>query len=204
VGPPLSETEVKIDDSGELLIRGPQIMKGYYKDKKATDEVITKDRWFKTGDMARIDEDGYVTITGRIKDIIVTAGGKNISPQNIENSLKASEYIEQVAVIGDRRKFLSALVVPSFENLEKWALKEGVEFTNREDLINNGLVKALFQKEIDEIMKNFARVEQIRKFTLMGEEWTQETGEITPSLKVKRRVIDSKYGDFIEAMYPPD
>ncbi len=202
VGPALSETKVKISDEGELLIKGPQVMKGYYKNPKATAEVMTRDGWFRTGDLARIDEDGYVAITGRIKDIIVTAGGKNISPQNIENDLKSSKYIEQVAVIGDRRKYLSALIIPSFENLQKFAKSKGISFSGNSDLVTNEQVRDLIQGEISRIMKSYARVEQIRKFTLLEAEWTQDTGEITPSLKVKRRVVEDKYKDFIESMYP--
>ncbi len=202
VGPPLSETKVKISNEGELLIKGPQVMKGYYKNKKATDEVFTKDGWFRTGDMARIDEDGYVAITGRIKDIIVTAGGKNISPQNIENDLKSSKYIEQVAVIGDRRKYLSALIIPSFENLQKWAKGRRITFSGNSDLANDPAVNEMIRGEINRIMKSYARVEQIRKFTMLDAEWTQDTGEITPSLKVKRKVVEEKYHDYIEAMYP--
>ncbi|MBN2158508.1 MAG: long-chain fatty acid--CoA ligase [Spirochaetes bacterium] len=204
VGPTLSETKVKISDEGELLIKGPQVMKGYYKNPKATAEVFTRDGWFRTGDMARIDEDGYVSITGRIKDIIVTAGGKNISPQNIENDLKSSKYIEQVAVIGDRRKYLSALIIPSFENLQKWAKAKGLPAATNKDLVNSTEVYALMQGEIERIMKNYARVEQIRKFALLDAEWTQDTGEITPSLKVKRRVVEEKYKNAIESMYPSD
>jgi long-chain acyl-CoA synthetase len=204
VGPPLSETKVKISNDGELLIKGPQIMKGYYKNPKATAEVFTKDGWFRTGDMAKIDADGYVAITGRIKDIIVTAGGKNISPQNIENSLKASKYIEQVAIIGDRRKYLSALIIPSFENLQKWARSKGISYSDNKDLVNNTEVNAIIQEEITKLMKDYARVEQIRKFTLLDAEWTQDTGEITPSLKVKRRVVEDKYSKLIENMYPAD
>ncbi|MBN1497163.1 MAG: long-chain fatty acid--CoA ligase [Spirochaetes bacterium] len=202
VGPPLSETRVKISDEGELLIKGPQVMKGYYKNPKATAEVFTKDGWFKTGDLARFDEDGYVSITGRIKDIIVTAGGKNISPQNIESSLKASKFIEQVAIIGDRRKYLSALIIPAFDTLEKWAKSKGIAFSDVNDLVRNPEVNRMMQEEISRLMKSYARVEQIRKFTLMNAEWTQDTGEITPSLKVKRRVVEEKYRDEIEAMYP--
>lgn len=204
VGPCLSETKVKISDEGELLIKGPQIMKGYFKNKKATAEVFTKDGWFKTGDLARIDEDGYVMITGRIKDIIVTAGGKNISPQNIEGDLKSSKYIEQVAVIGDRRKYLSALVIPSFDNLKKWADKKGIEYQSNAHLVSSTGVHDLLRQEIDRLTRHYARVEQIRKFTLLDAEWTQDTGEITPSLKVKRRVVESKYNGAIEAMYPPE
>lgn len=202
VGPALSETKVKISDEGELLIKGPQVMKGYYKNPKATKEVFTRDGWFRTGDLARIDEDGYVAITGRIKDIIVTAGGKNISPQNIENSLKASKYIEQVAIIGDRRKYLSALIIPSFENVQKWAKAKGLSFASNTDMVNSKEVYNLIQGEITREMKSYARVEQIRKFSLLDAEWTQDTGEITPSLKVKRKVVEEKYKNIIESMYP--
>ena len=201
VGPPVKDTTVKISDEGEILIKGPQVMLGYYKNKAATDEVFTKDKFFKTGDIGVIDEDGFLAITGRIKDIIVTAGGKNISPQNIEGSLKSSRYIEQVAIIGDRRKFLSALIVPTFEELTKWAKKEGIVFTSEDDLINNDLVNAMIGEEVKKYTQQFARVEQIRKFRLLSSEWSQATGELTPSLKVKRRVIDEKYGNEIDTMY---
>ncbi|HOO72343.1 MAG TPA: long-chain fatty acid--CoA ligase [Spirochaetota bacterium] len=201
VGPALKDTTIKISDEGEILIKGPQVMKGYYKNPQATKEVFTSDGFFKTGDIGVIDEDGYLAITGRIKDIIVTSGGKNISPQNIENSLKTSLYIEQVAVIGDNRKYLAALVVPTFPELQKWAKKNGIAFTGNADLITNPKVLELFDSEIKNNMKGFARVEQIRKFQLLDAEWSQESGELTPSLKVKRRVINDKYTNEIESLY---
>jgi long-chain acyl-CoA synthetase len=204
VGPAVKDTICKIGEGGEILIKGPQVMMGYYKNEEATKEVFTKDGFFRTGDIGEIDGDGYLKITGRIKDIIVTSGGKNISPQNIENSLMASPYIEQVAVIGDNRKYLSALIVPSFENLEKWASERGISYGSRRELLSNDQVVALFEKEIEENMKDFARVEQIRKFTLLDTLWSQETGELTPTLKVKRRVISQKYSRHIDAMYPAD
>lgn len=204
IGPPLCETKVKISEEGEYLIKGPQVMQGYYKNKKATDEAFTSDGWFRTGDMAVIDEEGYVRITGRIKDIIVTAGGKNISPQNIENSLKESQYIEQVAVIGDRRKYLSALVIPAFDNLAAWAKSNNIAYTDYNELVQNPQVIAMIEEEIKKYTKQFARVEQIRKFSLLDAEWTQDTGELTPSLKVKRRIIEDKYGDVIDSMYPTE
>ena len=204
VGPPLKNTNIKISDEGEILVKGPQVMKGYYKNKAATKEVFTKDNYFRTGDIGIIDELGRLSITGRIKDIIVTAGGKNISPQNIENSLKESKYIEQVAVIGDKRKYLSALIIPAFDELKKWAKRKGVEFTDTTDLIAKSEVNELIGNEIDKYTKNFARVEQIRKFNLLDAEWSQETGELTPTLKIKRRVIDEKYAKEIESMYPND
>lgn len=201
IGPAIPETTLKVSDEGELLIKGPQVMKGYYKNTKATNEVMTKDGFFRSGDMARVDEDGFYSITGRIKDIIVTAGGKNISPQNIENSLKESKFIEQVAIIGDKRKYLSALIIPAFEALEKWAKQNGVEYNEIEDLIKKGEVLTLISEEIEKRTKQFARVEQIRKFTLLKAEWTQDTGELTPTQKVKRRIIDEKYAKEIESMY---
>jgi long-chain acyl-CoA synthetase len=204
VGPPLKDTEVKIGEGGEILIKGPQVMMGYYKNKEATDEVFTNDGFFRTGDIGEIDSEGYLKITGRIKDLIVTSGGKNISPQNIENSLKASNYIEQVAVIGDNRKYLSALIVPAFTELENWAKNTSIIFSSRKELINDPAVYRLFEQEIDEHMKHYARVEQIRKFKLLNAEWSQETEELTPTLKIKRRVINTKYASEIESMYPDD
>ncbi len=204
VGPAIHDTIIKISDEGEILIKGPQVMMGYYKNPQATKEVMTKDGFFRTGDIGMIDEKGRLHITGRIKDIIVTAGGKNISPQNIENSIKTSKYIEQIAIIGDKRKYLSALVIPAFEELEKWAQKSGISFTSRKELLKNEEVKKLIGSEIEKYTKQFSRVEQIRRFTLLDAEWTQATGELTPTLKVKRKVLAQKYAAEIESMYPPE
>ncbi|HVN71191.1 MAG TPA: long-chain fatty acid--CoA ligase [Desulfomonilia bacterium] len=204
VGQPVKDTIVKIGDDGEVLIKGPQVMKGYYKNEAATKEAFTSDGFFRTGDIGEIDKDGYLKITGRIKDLIVTSGGKNISPQNIENTLMASKLIEQVAIIGDNRKYLSALIVPAYAALEAWAKENNVTFTGKKDLIVNPEVQKLYAKELEEHMKDYARVEQIRKFTLLESEWSQDTGELTPTMKVKRKVINQKYGPQIEAMYPPE
>lgn len=201
VGLPVKDTTIKIDNNGELLIKGPQVMKGYYKDPRATKEVFTRSGFFKTGDIAVVDDDNYLIITGRIKDIIVTAGGKNISPQNIENSLKTSEFIEQAGVIGDRRKYLTALIIPSFEELSKWARKMNIQFSSNKDLIKNEQVISLIDEEIKKYTRQFARVEQIRNFKLLDAEWTQATGELTPTLKVKRNIISKKYAKEIEGMY---
>ncbi|OHD66112.1 MAG: hypothetical protein A2176_04135 [Spirochaetes bacterium RBG_13_51_14] len=203
VGLPIPQTKVKIADDGELLIKGPQVMKGYYKNPKATKEAFTRDGWFRTGDIAVIDEEGFLKITGRIKDIIVTAGGKNISPQNIENSLKTSQFIEQAAVIGDRRKYLSTLIIPAFESLEKWAKRNGIAFSSRKDLLEKDEVIKLMASEIEKYTKQFSRVEQIRKFRILNVEWTQDSGELTPTQKVKRRIIESRYAKEIASMYPP-
>ncbi|MBN1663052.1 MAG: long-chain fatty acid--CoA ligase [Deltaproteobacteria bacterium] len=204
VGPAVKDTIVKIGEDGEILIKGPQVMKGYYKNEAATKEAFTDDGFFRTGDIGEIDKDGYLKITGRIKDIMVTSGGKNISPQNIENSLLGSAFIEQAAVIGDNRKYLSALVVPAFAALERWAKEKGISFTGRNDLIKNPDVLKLYEQEIEAQMKDYARVEQIRKFRLLEKEWSQDTGEMTPTLKLKRKVIQKKYESEIEVMYPKE
>jgi long-chain acyl-CoA synthetase len=204
VGPSVKDTIIKIGEGGEVLIKGPQVMKGYYKNEEATKEVFTDDGFFRTGDIGELDEDGYLKITGRIKDILVTSGGKNISPQNIENSLQGSQFIEQVAVIGDNRKYLSALIVPAFESLENWAKDNNIEYSNRKELIANDKVLKLFEEEIEVHTKDYARVEQIRKFNLLDMEWSQDTGELTPTMKLKRRIINQKYAPQIDAMYPPE
>ncbi|MGC9323288.1 MAG: AMP-dependent synthetase/ligase [Desulfomonilia bacterium] len=204
VGPAVKDTIIKIGEGGEVLVKGPQVMKGYYKNEAATKEVFTEDGFFRTGDIGEIDADGYLKITGRIKDLIVTSGGKNISPQNIENTLATSPLIEQVAVIGDNRKYLSALIVPSFATLETWAKDNNLEFASRTDLISKPEVQKLYEKEIEEYMKDYARVEQIRKFKLLENEWSQDTGELTPTMKLKRRVINQKYSSDIESLYPPE
>jgi len=204
VGPAVKDTIIKIGEGGEVLIKGPQVMKGYYKNEAATREALTEDGFFRTGDIGEIDADGYLKITGRIKDIIVTSGGKNISPQNIENSLLLSPFIEQVAVIGDNRKYLSALIVPSFLALENWAKEQGVSFASRAELITKPEVNKLIEQEIAAQMRDYARVEQIRKFKLLETEWSQVTGELTPTMKVKRKIVNQKYAGEIESMYPKD
>lgn len=154
--------------------------------------------------MGIIDSDGCLSITGRIKDIIVPAGGKNISPQNLENSVKASPYIEQIGVIGDKRKYLSSLIVPAFPELTKWAETKGISFSFEDELFANPDVQKLIRAEIDKNTEQYARVEQIRKFTILNAEWTQETDELTPTQKVKRKIINAKYAKEIEAMYAGD
>jgi long-chain acyl-CoA synthetase len=204
VGPPVKDTTIKVGEDGEVLIKGPQVMKGYYKNEAATKEAFTEDGFFRTGDIGEIDRDGYLKITGRIKDIIVTSGGKNISPQNLENALLTSAFIEQAAVIGDNRKYLSALIVPAFATLESWAKEKNIPFSNRKDLISNPEVNKLFEQEIEAQLKEFGKVEQIRKFALLEKEWSQDTGEMTPTMKLKRKVVRQKYEKEIESLYPPE
>lgn len=202
VGPFCPLVEIRIDpDTSEIQAKGPNIFKGYYNKPEETKEAFTDDGWFKTGDMGRIDEDGYLMITDRLKDLIITSGGKNIAPQMIELLVGEDLFIEYIAVVGDGRKFISALIVPSFENLEEWATKENITYNNKTELINHPAVKKLYENIINEKQKNLGQVEQIKKFTILEEEFSQETGEITPTMKVKRKVVQEKYKDLIDKMY---
>lgn len=201
VGPPLETVRTRIASDGELLVKGPNVMKGYYKNEEETHKAIDDDGWFHTGDIAKIDEDGYIKITDRKKHIIVTAGGKNVAPQQMEGILVTSKWIEQVVIVGDDRKYLGALVVPSFPNLEEWAVEEGIDYDSKEDLINHPKVKAIYDNTIKDSMDGFAQFEKVRKYKLLTKEFTIEDGELTPSLKIKRNVVLKKYADKIDEMY---
>ncbi len=203
VGPAVKDTLIKIAETGEILIKGPQIMKGYYKNEAATREAFTPDGFFRTGDIGEIDQDGYLKITGRLKDLIVTSSGKNISPQNIESALLASPFVEQLAVIGDNRQYLTALIVPVYAALESWAKQNNVPFAGRRDLVSRPEVLKLYEAEVEQCMKDLAPIEQVKKFTLLETEWSQDTGELTPTMKLKRKIISQKYLSQIESMYPP-
>ena len=200
-GPAFPRTECKIADDGEVLIRGPQVMKGYYNRPADTKEVLTKDGWFHTGDIGEIDEDGYLRITDRKKDIIITAGGKNVAPQVIEGMFVSHPFIEQMAVIGDQMKYLVSLIVPSFPELIKWAKSKGIGETDPKKLIGNAEVVKKYHEIVDELNKPLGRVEQIKSFELLDRPFTQETGELTPTLKVKRKVVLKNYHDLIDGMY---
>ncbi len=201
VGLPIPNVKVKIAEDGEILCKGPNVMKGYYKKPEDTKEAIDEDGWFHTGDIGIIDEDGFLKITDRKKELIVTSGGKNVAPQPIENALKASKYITQAVLIGDKRKYISALIVPDFEVLTKWAERNGIEFSSNEDLIEKQLVKDLIQREIEKVNHDLARYEQVKKFALLPHELSQEGGELTPTLKVKRRIVNEKYKEIIDSLY---
>jgi long-chain acyl-CoA synthetase len=201
VGTALPDNELRIAGDGEILTRGPNNFLGYLKDPQATAETLDADGFLHTGDVGHIDADGFLYITDRKKDIIITSGGKNISPQNLENSLMFCGYINQIAIIGDGRKYLAALIVPAFETLELWAKNNGISAASRSDLVKNEKVKALFEAQIKEYTKEYGQAEQIKKFTLLDKEWLQDTGELTPTLKLKRRVIIKKFSDVIDKMY---
>jgi long-chain acyl-CoA synthetase len=202
IGPANPLVDIRIDpETGEIQAKGPNIFKEYYKKPDRTKEAFTEDGWFRTGDIGRFDEDGYLYITDRLKDLIITSGGKNIAPQMIELMMAEDHFIEYIAVVGDGRKYITALIVPSFENLEDWAKKNGVAFSSREDLIRDPKVIAYYQQIIDKRQKDLGQVEQIKRFTLLAKEFSQETGEITPTMKVKRKVVQEKYKELIDAMY---
>jgi long-chain acyl-CoA synthetase len=201
VGRPLPNVEVKIAEDGEILTRGEHVMLGYYNKEEETKEVIDNEGWFSTGDIGFIDDEGFLVITDRKKNIIVTSGGKNISPQPIENNLLTSKFIEQAVVIGDRRKYCSAVIVPAREALQSWAEKKGIASKSYTDLLANKQTIDLIQGEIDNLTEDFASFERIKKFCLLPEIFSQEGGELTPSLKIKRRVIEEKYSELIEKMY---
>jgi long-chain acyl-CoA synthetase len=201
VGLPLEHVEVRIAPDGEILTRGPHVMKGYFKREEATAEVIEKDGFFHTGDIGFLDPDGFLVITDRKKDIIVTSGGKNIAPQPIENRLKAHKLFAEVVMIGNRRSFAAALVVPAFEALEAWARQAGLDVGGREELVRRPEVLAHYQALVNEMTKDLAQFEKIKKIALVAREFSQESGELTPTLKVKRRVVEERYKPMIDAMY---
>lgn len=199
VGQPLPGVEVKIAGNGEILVRGPNVFCGYYKDEDMTRAAI-RDGWLHTGDLGVI-EDGFLRITGREKDLIITSGGKNISPQYIENLLKFSPYIMDAVVIGDGRKYLTALIIIDQENAIKFAQDNRVPFTTYASLTRRGEIRALIQREVDKVNERLSRVEQIKKFTILDKLLDQDDDELTPTLKVKRKWISESHRDIIEAMY---
>jgi long-chain acyl-CoA synthetase len=201
VGQVAPGVEVKIADDQEILARGPNIMKGYYKNEAATREAIDPDGWFHTGDVGHLDSDGFLAITDRKKDLIVTAGGKKIAPQPIENRLKTNPYIAEIVLIGNRRRFPSALVVPDFEKLHQWTRAQGIKSFNKQELVRNQKLIDFMQGQVDDMTANLAQYEKIKKVCLLAKAFTLEGGELTPTLKVKRKIIESRYKDVIDELY---
>jgi long-chain acyl-CoA synthetase len=200
VGQPLSGVEVKIAQDGEILVRSPGVFKGYFKNPEATAEVL-KEGWLYSGDIGELDENGFLKITDRKKDLIITAGGKNIAPQNIENQLKFSPYINDAVVIGDRRKYLVALIAIDEENVIKYAQDNKIQFGTYASLTQAPEIRQLIQKEVDKVNKTLAQVEQIKKFAIIPKKLYEEDGEVTPTMKVKRKFINEAYKEIIEKMY---
>ncbi len=200
VGPPIPGVEVKIGDEGEILTRGPHVMRGYYHNEAATREAL-RDGWFHTGDIGHLDADGYLVITDRLKDLLVLAAGKKIAPQPLEAKLKASPWVSEAVLLGDRRPYVVCLVVPDFARLEAEAKARGWTFAPRHALVERPDVRALYQSEIDRLNADLARFEQIKRFALLDRELSQEAGELTPKLSVKRKVVMATFAAVIEELY---
>jgi long-chain acyl-CoA synthetase len=203
VGKPGPGIDVTIAADGEILARGPNIMKGYYNKPDATRDAIDPEGWFHTGDIGEL-RDGFVAITDRKKDIIVTAGGKNIAPQPIENTIKTNKYVSQAVLIGDKRKFPAVLVVPNWEQLERWAKIKNLLWTQRSQLLEMPIVQAKMEKEVIGKLSGLAKYETPKKLAILEHDFSVERGELTPTLKVKRRVIDKTYREVIDQLYVED
>ncbi|HZD01592.1 MAG TPA: long-chain fatty acid--CoA ligase [Actinomycetes bacterium] len=201
VGPPLPGVEARLADDGELLLRGGNIAAGYYKDPEKTAETFDPDGWLRTGDVAEFDQEGWVRIVDRKKDLIITAGGENISPSNLENLLKAHSLIAQAFVVGDRKPYPAALIVLDAEVAPGWAAKHGVAYESLEQFANDERVHSEIERAVADVNQHVARVQQVKRFTILSNEWTVEGDELTPTLKLKRRVINEKYASQIEGLY---
>jgi long-chain acyl-CoA synthetase len=200
VGKPMSNVEVRIAEDGELLVRGPSVFKGYWKMPKESADVF-EDGWFKTGDIAKLDEDGYLSITDRKKDLIKTSGGKFIAPQPIENSLKVNQYVGEAALLGDRRRFPAVLIIPNFPDLEQWAKQHHVKFTSRKELVKAHQVQSLYHDIVEELNENLAQFEKLKKVLVVPDELSIADGTLTPSMKLRRRHLTDRYRKEIDALY---
>jgi long-chain acyl-CoA synthetase len=200
VGRALPGTEVRIAEDGELLIRSETIFQGYYKDPEATAEVLGLDGWLKTGDIGEIDADGFITITDRKKDLIVTAGGKNVAPQNLENDLKTSKYVSQALVVGDRQPYIAALITLDPESVPAWAAERGLT-TDLASLSQSDEVRELIQGVVDGANAERSRYEQIKRFTILPRDFTMDDDELTPTLKLKRRVVADHFAAQLDELY---
>jgi long-chain acyl-CoA synthetase len=201
VGPPIPETALRIAEDGEILCRGPQVMKGYFQNEEATREAFTGDGWLRTGDIGSLDEDGYLSITDRKKELLVTAGGKNIAPAPVERAVERSRFVAHAVLVGDGRNFPVVVVQPAFENLEEWAARHGVQDTDPAALIAAGPVQELIERQVRRRTEDFDRHEKPGWIVLVPDVFGVDTGELTPTLKVKRRVINDRYASSIERAY---
>lgn len=201
VGRPIEDVQVKISPDGEILVKGPTVMTGYYNKPDETAEAFTPDGWFRTGDAGYIDATGAIVLTERIKDLFKTSNGKYIAPQALETRLGEDKYIEQVAVIGNNRKYVTAIIIPAFEAIKEYAHKKHIQYRNIEDLVRNSDIRHLIEERIEKLQSSFAPFEKIKKFTLLPREFTMENGELTNTLKIRRPVINLHYAREIEAMY---
>jgi len=200
-GIPLPGVELRIQEDGEILVRGDTVMAGYYQSNKPPKRAVNAQGWFATGDIGRTDEDGFLTITGRKKDILITAAGKNIAPQPIERRLRLHPFIKQAMIVGDGRRFLCALIVPSFSKLNEYALKHRILYLNHEELLEHPKILSLYEGVIRDVNKDLSRFETLKKFCLLPEPFTTEAGEMTPTQRLRRKVIEKRYRDEVDGMY---
>ncbi len=201
VGMPMPNLELKLAGDGELLVRGPSVFSGYWNKPAMTAECLDAEGWFRTGDIAHLDEDGFLYITDRKKELLKTSGGKMVAPQPIENKLKNNILVAQAALVGDRHKFISAILSPNFTALEEWATRHGVDAKDRAELVSDSRVVALYAEIVREVNGSLANFESLKRFRVVADEWSQESGELTPSMKLKRRVITERYAALIDALY---
>ena len=200
VGPPITHVTVRIAGDGEILVQGPGVMQGYYH-LPAETEAALAGGWFHTGDIGHLDADGHLVITDRKKDLLVTAGGKNVAPQPIENALKTSKYVTEAVLIGDQKPYVTALIVPRFEQLEAYARSKNISYVERKDLVRHPAIREFYERQIAALTPDLARYEQIKRFTLLDREFSQDAGELTPTLKVRRKIVGQNYASDIAAMY---
>ena len=201
VGRPIPHVEVRIAEDGEILVKGPCVMQGYYQKPDETRAVLSADGWLRTGDIGRLDADGYLIITDRKKELLKTAAGKFVAPAPIENMLKTSPYIANAMVVGDKRKFVSALIVLNFATIEAEAKRQGREFATRAQVLADSWVRDLLSREIERLTASLAQYETPKRFALLEQDFTFANGELTYTLKLKRRVIEEHYQDAIERLY---
>jgi len=201
VGLPISHVEVRIAADGEILVKGPCVMQGYYHKPEETREVLTSDGWFSTGDIGRLDAEGYLIITDRKKELLKTAAGKFVAPAPIENLLKQSPFITNAIVVGDKRKFVSVLIVPNFAGIENEARKQNKDFSGPAQMISDAWVRDLLSREIERLTASLAQYEKPKRFALIEQDFTFASGELTYTLKIKRRVIEDRYKDVIARLY---
>ncbi len=201
VGPALPGVEIKIAEDGEILAKGPNIMMGYYKREDLTKEVIDSEGWFHTGDIGEFVDNRFLKITDRKKELFKTSGGKYVAPQQVENKYKKSAFIEQIMVVGENRKFVGALIVPSLTNLSSWCEKQSLVFDNSEAMLRDETINYKIQREIEALNAELSHVEQVKRFMLLSKEWTASDGELTPTTKLKRRVIQERYAEEVESLY---
>jgi long-chain acyl-CoA synthetase len=200
VGLPIQGVQMKLEADGEICVAGPSVMKGYYKRPDLTAETII-DGWLHTGDIGVVEDGKYLKITDRKKELFKTSGGKYVAPQPIENKMKESPFVEQIMLVGDNRRFVSALIVPSFAKLKEWSKQHGIEYVSNAEIIKNTMVLTMLQDTVDEYNKLFNQVEQIKKFALIPREWNIDNGEMTPKLSLRRKVVLGNFEKEIEAMY---